>query len=429
MDDARAPETGMTEAERAAIKKAARTTPPMTLMDTEPPLVDFARMHLRRIARLRAEIARADVAGVVLIDLTYQRYATGIRDFALFQAHFPCSFVFVPATGPVVYSGTPSGRRMADRLAGIDETIPGLPVHPFLVGDDTSRHVGAWAAKLAELAQRESGTRPRIACDPVAPEQWQALTAAGLEVVQAAPLVEHARSIKGPDEIMAMNHAIAVVEGAMAEMRTALRPGMTETEFWSILHKVNIANGGDWAECRLVSSGDRANPWETECSNRVIRAGDLVAFDTDLVGPNGFFVDISRTYHAGPGRPTDHQRDLYKHAVEEIAHNMALIKPGMSFKEISDKAWKIPDRFVANRYDILAHGVGVADEWPGIAYPQDWDRVGYDGHVAEGMVLCLESCIGEEGGADLVKLEQMALLTDEGLIQLSRYPYEDTLLN
>lgn len=426
MDDARYPETTLSAEERAALKKAARTTPPMTLMDTEPPLVDFTRMRLQRLARIRAEVARAEVAAAVLIEPVYQRYAIGIRDFAIFQAHYPCSFVFVPATGPVTYSGTPSGRRVAERLEGVDDVIPGLPVHPFLVGEDTSRHVKAWAAKIAELAKRAGGTR--IACDPVAPEQWEALKAEGLEVIAATPLMEVARSIKGPDEVMGMNHAIAVIEGAMVEMRAALRPGMTENEFWSILHRTNIANGGDWAECRLVSSGDRANPWETECSNRVIRAGDLVAFDTDLIGPNGFFVDISRTFHAGPGRPTDQQRDLYKHAVEEITHNMALIKPGMSFKEISDKAWKIPDRFVANRYDILAHGVGTADEWPGIAYPQDWDRVGYDGVIAEGMMLCIESCIGEEGGVDTVKLEEMTLVTDEGLIQLSRYPYEDNLL-
>ena len=34
-------------------------------------------------------------------------------------------------------------------------------------------------------------------------------------------------------------------------------------------------------------SGGRTNPWYQECSDKIIRPGDLVAFDTDLVGPFG----------------------------------------------------------------------------------------------------------------------------------------------
>lgn len=428
MDDVRVLQNEPGAGERTALKKAARTTPVMTLTDTEPPAVDMARMRLRRRERVRAEVVKAELAGAVLIVPLHQRYATGVRDFAAFQGHIPCSFVFVPAEGPVSYAGLEPGRRAAGRLETIDDVLPGLPTHPMTIGLDNGNAVRKWAAGVAALARVGGGAKHRIACDPVTAQQHAALAAEGVEVCDVTPLMERARSIKGPDEILCINHALAVSEGAMAEMRAALRPGMSENEFWSILHRANAAAGGDGVECRLVSSGDRANPWETECSDRLIRAGDLVAFDTDMVGPNGFCIDISRTYHAGPGRPTDHQRDLYKHAVEEITHNMALIKPGMGFREISEKAWPIPDRFVGNRYDILAHGVGTSDEWPGIAYPQDWDRVGYDGVVEEGMVLCIESCIGEEGGSDLVKLEEMALLTDEGLIQLSRYPYEENLL-
>ncbi len=75
-------------------------------------------------------------------------------------------------------------------------------------------------------------------------------------------------------------------------MREALRPGMTENELWSILHQTNIAMGGEWIEGRLLVSGDRINPWFHECSDRMVRAGELVAFDTDMIGPFGFCADI-----------------------------------------------------------------------------------------------------------------------------------------
>ena len=84
---------------------------------------------------------------------------------------------------------------------------------------------------------------------------------------------------------------------------------MTEEELWSYLHKTNIENGGEWIETRLLSSGPRTNPWFQECSNRIIQKGDLVAFDTDMVGPYGYCADISRTFVEG-GKLNEEQKNF-----------------------------------------------------------------------------------------------------------------------
>ena len=94
----------------------------------------------------------------------------------------------------------------------------------------------------------------------------------------------------------------------MAKMREELRPGITENQLWSHLHQVNIALGGEWIETRLLNSGGRTNPWFQESSDRVIRAGELVSFDTDLIGPFGYCSDLSRTFYCGHGRPTGEQQ-------------------------------------------------------------------------------------------------------------------------
>jgi hypothetical protein len=62
------------------------------------------------------------------------------------------------------------------------------------------------------------------------------------------------------------------------------------------------------------------------------------------------------------------------------------MRPGMSFREITDKAYRQPERFIANRYPVLAHGVGMSDEWPTILYPQDYPECGYDGVLGYGDV-------------------------------------------
>ena len=75
----------------------------------------------------------------------------------------------------------------------------------------------------------------------------------------------------------------------------------------------------------------------------IVEAGELLSFDTDMVGPYGYCSDVSRTYFCGSGRPNDEQRRLYKLAREQIEHNMALLKPGLGFRELVEKSWKMPE--------------------------------------------------------------------------------------
>lgn len=128
------------------------------------------------------------------------------------------------------------------------------------------------------------------------------------------------------------------------------------------------------------------------------------------------------------GAPTARQRDVYRHAYDEVHHNIALIKPGLTYRELSARAFRPRQEFIARRYPCLAHGVGMSDEYPKIYYRQDWDRNGYDGVIAPGMVLSVESFMGSERGGEGVKLEQMVLVTETGCEPLSTYPFEAELL-
>jgi len=185
--------------------------------------------------------------------------------------------------------------------------------------------------------------------------------------------------------------------------------------------------GGEWIETRLLSSGPRTNPWFRECSMRPIERGDLVSFDTDLIGPYGYCSDISRTWLCGD-KPTDEQRRLYATAYAQVQHNISKLRPGMSFREAAEKSWPIPEEFLANRYSCMIHGVGLADEYPSIKFLPDFADRGYDGILEPGMTLCVESYTGAHGGREGVKLEEQILITATGVERLSTYPFETTWL-
>ncbi len=392
----------------------------MTIPVLEPPPVDLDALRSYRLGRLCRQMADHDVAVMVLTNPVSLRYASDWREYALFQAHIPTYYLIVHVDGRLVLHGA-----YADDHPTIDEFGPAHHPNVFDGGPDTL----ATAAGFALDVERAAGPRARVAVERVNPSCVHALTERGLDVIDAEPLVEWARAVKSAEEIVCLRHAIAVAEAAMGAMRAQARPGVSENELMAILHQVNIANDGDWIDGRMLCSGPRTNPWYQEASARRLEAGDLLAFDTDMIGPFGYCADISRTWLVGEGRPSADQRDRYRRAHEEILHNAQLIVPGRTFRELSDKAFTQPAEFISNRYACIAHGVGMSDEWPRVYYRQDWEQHGYDGVVSEGMVVSVESFVGSDRGGPGVKLEQMYLLTDNGMEPLSSYPYESALLD
>jgi len=387
-----------------------------------------AALRQYRLGRVQAELKARDIAACVLLDPLNIRYATDSVNFQIMQMHLPSRYAFVPAEGKAVVFdlGNWSGGSEATETVG--EYRISTPVAHFFAGPDVEARAKHWAAEIAELVRANGGGNRRLAIDRTEPANFHALAAEGLELVDVQRPMELARAIKSAEEIGHMTRSVEVAELGMARMREALRPGMTENQLWALLHETNIANGGEWIDCRLLASGERTNPWGQECSDRVIQAGELVGFDTDMIGPEGYCADISRTLFCGPGAPTDAQRDLYKTAVEHIAHNMALLRPGLSLRELAEKSWPIPEIYQANAYPEIVHGIGMCDEYPGIPPLHLWDYLGYDGVIEENMTLCVESYTGAAGGREGVKLEQEVVVTADGCRLLSSFPYEDDLM-
>ena len=409
------------------LEQAAGTTPPVQLTDTEA-LIDLKAMRSFRLERVREQLRIQDIGAGVLLSPYSIRYATGLRNCAVFQTHILAGYLFIPQDGPVVYFDSEPGQRTAAGLETVDEVRDDvLPLSFMFAGSRLDEWTTRWAAQMSDLLKQHGAGSRRLAIERAGPRAPGAFAHHNVQVFDAADVVEPARAIKCPEEILCMNHAIAVAEAGMWKMREELRPGMTEMELWSHLWQVNIANGGDWIECRLLSAGDRTNPWLQEASSRIIRPNEIVAFDTDMVGPFGYAADVSRSIFSGPSRPNDYQRELYQRAHEEVHHNLGLMKPGASFREITEKAFRQPERFRPQHYPVVAHGIGMSDEWPSIFYPQDEDFI-YDGMLETGMTICVESYVGEVGGPEGVKLEEQILITDDGYRVLTKFPFEDVFL-
>ncbi|MGB5838318.1 MAG: Xaa-Pro peptidase family protein [Albidovulum sp.] len=385
------------------------------------PDVVLSRARSYRLSRLRSELAQSDCAALLLYDPCNIRYAFDCSNMQVWTLHNPMRYALILADGPAIMFEFKGCLHVNDGLPGIDDVRIAKTWMFMASGDKIGAAINDWADEIADLIGEFGGGNKRVACDKLDGAGVHALESRGLSYVEGTQVTEIARSIKSADEIELMRWTIRVCEAGMARIYDHSVPGVTERELWAHLHFENARSGGDWLETKLLTCGPRTNPWYQECSDRICGHGEMISFDTDMIGPYGYCADLSRSWTCGYTAMSPVQRQLYETAVEQIRHNLDLVRAGVSFAEFNEKSWRIPDRHIPFRYSLAAHGVGMADEWPVVPLHVDWGAGAMSGRFEPGMVICVESLIAEEG-SESVKLETQVLVTEDGGERLDSFP-------
>ena len=382
--------------------------------------IDFDKLRSYRLDRVRNELKKNNIEACILFDPVNVRYALDTVNMSVYNMHNLTRYCFIPVDGPTILYEYFNCEILSRGLDLIDEIRPAITWDYFSNGDQSELQLKKWVNEVNDLSNSYFKSK-KIAIDVINGPAVNELNKKGIKVLEAKKILEQARVIKSSEEIKCMRAALDVADIGIIKMRDYLKSGITEDELWSILHKTNIENGGEWIECRILSSGSRTNPWMQESSNKIIQDGEIVSFDTDMVGPYGYCADISRAFVCG-NKFNENQKKLYRIAVEQIDYNSRLIKDGLTFKEFTEKAWILPEKYYGNRYSVMLHGIGLCDEWPAIRYPTDGGERG--GTFQKNMTITLESYIGEVGGNEGVKLEQQYLVGENGLELMSHHPLE-----
>jgi Xaa-Pro aminopeptidase len=382
------------------------------------------RARLYRKRRLVDQVVKADCGGILLYDPCNIRYATDVTNMQVWTLHHAARYAFIGADGHAISFEYRRSEHLTRGFETVDETRAATAWYYATAGGRQEERIAAWADEIADLLRQHGGGNMRLAVDKLEPPGVDALRQRGVTIVEGRAIAEAARVIKGADELELIRWTIRVCEAGMARMYEQSLPGKTENEIWAELHFENIRSGGEWLETRLLAAGPRTNPWFQESSDYVCQLGDMLAFDTDMIGPYGYCADLSRSWPIGHVQMTSTQRDMYATAREQLEHNIAVMKAGMTFAEFNERAWRLPEKYQARRYGLAFHGVGMADEWPSVPNHVDFARA-YPGRLEENMTVCLESLIGEENGRECVKLESQVLITGKGAVRLDSFPFEE----
>ena len=391
-------------------------------------LPNLDAMRRFRWERLTRHIADRDYGALLMFDPLNIRYATDSSNMQLWNAHNPFRAVLLCADGHMVLFDYAKAKFIASFNPLIKDIRTGASMFYFAAGDRADDAASRFAGEVDAIIREHVPGNRRLAIDKIMTTGLRAFDALGYEIFEGEEVTEKCRSVKGPDEILAMRCACHACDNAVRRMEEAARPGLTENDIWAVLHAENIKRGGEWIETRLLASGPRTNPWFQECGPRVLCNNEVLAFDTDLVGTYGICVDMSRTWWIGDQAPRPDIVAAMQHALDHVEINTRMLAPGVPFRDLVHGGHVLAPQYQAMKYGSKMHGVGLCDEWPSIAYPDDVRDGAFDYELEPGMVLCVEALVAEEGGDFSIKLENQVLITDTGHETLTDYPFDERLL-
>ena len=203
---------------------------------------------------------------------------------------------------------------------------------------------------------------------------------AGCEVSDCQGEILAVRAVKTPEEVKCLQVTMAGAEAAVAAVREAIKPGVIGER--SLRHHVSRGDppgrrvhrdaAADLrpAHQSLVQRGERPQ-------DQAGRAGGArYRHDRLLWLLFRFLAHLPLRAGQADRLPEDRSTAC---PTTRCSTTSSIVKPGMAFREIAEKAWKIPERFVDQRYTSVMHGVGMHGETPFIAHAMDFATYGRDG--------------------------------------------------
>ncbi|MFK8138179.1 MAG: aminopeptidase P family protein [Bdellovibrionales bacterium] len=148
------------------------------------------------------------------------------------------------------------------------------------------------------------------------------------------------RVIKSSEEIDLMRRSGKIAAEAQKEAMRFIRPGLTEKQVQGVLSYMFLKeNAGDYAYPPIVATGSNATVLHYKDNNQECKDGDLLLIDAGCEY-DYYASDITRTFPVN-GKFTAAQKDLYQAVLNAQKATIDIIKPGITFVEVQDKAIEV----------------------------------------------------------------------------------------
>ncbi|SIS76900.1 M24 family metallopeptidase [Paracoccus saliphilus] len=301
--------------------------------------------------------------------------------------------------------------------------VPNLELSSFAALDfegevfdwrDQTGYDEAFAALAARLPLRSvavEGQSMRVFIELALRNAWP-----GLGIVDGEARITGLRYRKTPDEIAAMERAIAISEAALGETLDQVRIGQTEKHVERILIQALFAHGAEeQAFGALVAAGAHSAASHAHArDDYALRAGDPLLIDFGARW-GGLCADITRT--AFVGHVTDEAASVYETVLAANRRGHEIAAPGVTAHEVDDAVISVLEASpYADRIRTkTGHGLGRD------VHEAPYVMRGNHQRLEPGVVFTNEPGLYQTGGFG-IRIEDDVLITDSGNRSLTTFP-------
>jgi Xaa-Pro dipeptidase len=287
-------------------------------------------------------------------------------------------------------------------------------------------------AGLADVVQ-ELPKRERIGIVGLAQvmrvEDYQGLTQAipDTQFEDASELFERVRSEKSPAEVRGVEESGYILDRCFEQLVEVARPGLTERELGAEMHRTAARLGGqDFLFLTMYGRPDNGAvvPAAGEPGGRILGPNDQFIFSFELIGPSGYWVELSRTIvFSGP---SEVQERLGLAVSNGIDAAQKAATPGATSGDVQKAILEACESHGASSTYWSGHGIGqdvIEEPWIGLELVQDEEAVRRsDVPLREGMVLAVHPFVSDDGGAGIAYMADILVVEADGSRKISEHP-------
>jgi Xaa-Pro aminopeptidase len=167
-------------------------------------------------------------------------------------------------------------------------------------------------------------------------------------IVDATSVIEDLRKIKSPAEQELVKGTARMADLSFQVLAEVLKPGMTERELIAEVDRRLVCEGAQDIFHLICSKPGDLMPFVP--TDRTIRFGDTVIFNTELSGPGGYWIQMVRT--AFVGEPTGETEKMYDALLGIINQLPEKLVPGVKTCDIAN--WVITETSRSG-YEVGVH--------------------------------------------------------------------------
>jgi Xaa-Pro aminopeptidase len=390
--------------------------------------VDVDRLRRDRLARGKARLEESDLGALLLFDMNNIRYVTATA-IGSWSNDKLIRFALLTRTGePIIWDFGSAARHHELFCPWLEEghSRAGISTLKGAIHPKAGRAENVAEKIHTVLAELGLANEP-VGVDVVEPPVLFALQRAGLEVVDGQQLMQEARMVKTPDEIVLLDTACMMVDAAYDHLFQALRPGFRENECVGLVSKVLFDMGSEQVEGVNAISGERCSPHPHVYTDRALRPGDPAYFDI-IHSFLGYKTCYYRTFTVGSASQA--QVDAYAKCRYILDDAISRVRPGATTAEVAAAFPKAEDFGFQDEEAAFAlqfgHGVGLTVwEKPVISHMVSNDAPEV---LQEGMVFALETFWPASDGWSAARIEEQLVVTADGCEVITRFPAEELLV-